>query len=265
MADPFSIAVGVVGIVVPALHALRVDLHSAVLALESLKAIPEPEWHSLGLALAEQLKDAVKTCGSACDNFRNDLQRWTRRSRDGDLSWRDRANVGFFKERQIRAMSEHLQSCKLACSSVAGMGTLYSSLRTGHMTEELKNTIATSRTDLDVVARRSDGEIAQVSQSLTELTVTDTSLASDDEEDDRISAEAQLSEQKVALEVCQALFARLQSMLQDEKIEKLGARAEGTTNVSFASITGGFGIGVSHAPISNVTFGSPHTNGSASS
>lgn len=145
MADPFSIAVGVVGIVVPALHgtrvlindvkrianapetiqALRVDLDSTVLALESLKAIPEPEWQSLGLALAEQSKNAVKTCGSACDIFRNDLQRWTRRSRDGELSWRDRANVGFFKERQIQAMSEHLQSCKLACSSVAGMGTLY--------------------------------------------------------------------------------------------------------------------------------------------
>lgn len=145
MADPLSIAMGVVGIVVPALHgtrllvndvkqiinapeaiqALQEDLDSTVLALESLKVIPEPEWQSLGLTLAEQSNDAVRTCGSACDGFRNDLHRWTRRSRGGDLSWRDRANIGFFKEKQIRAMSEHLRSCKLVCSSVAGMGTLY--------------------------------------------------------------------------------------------------------------------------------------------
>lgn len=146
MADPLSIVAGVVGIVVPALHrtrvliddvkkiidapeairALQADLNSTELALESLKAVSESEWQSLGLTIAEQSKDAVRTCGSACDTFRSDLQRWTRRSRSGELSWRDRANVGFFKDRQIKAMSEHLQSCKLTCSSVAGMGTLYS-------------------------------------------------------------------------------------------------------------------------------------------
>lgn len=145
MADPLSITAGVVGIVVPALHgtrvliddvkritdapeairALREDLKSTALALESLQAIPESEWQSLGSTVAEQSKEAVKICGSACDNFRNDLQRWTRRSRGGELSWRDRANVGFFKQQQVKAMSEHLQSCKLTCSSVAGMGTLY--------------------------------------------------------------------------------------------------------------------------------------------
>lgn len=129
------------------------------------------------------------------------------------------------------------------------------------MTEELKNTIATSRGELSIVARQNDGEIAQVSQSLAELTVTDTSVASDEEEDDRISAEAQLSEQKVSLELCQALFAQLQSMLEEDKVEKLGAGGEGTTNVSFGSITGGFGIGVSNAPISHVTFGSPYADG----
>lgn len=144
MADPLSIAVGVIGIIVPALHgtrklvddvnkiidapeaikSLREDLTSAASALESLKAIPESEWESLGSTVAEQSKHAVTTCGSACDNFRSDLQRWTRRSRNGELSWRDRANIGFFKERQIKAMSEHLQRCKLTCSSVVGMGTL---------------------------------------------------------------------------------------------------------------------------------------------
>ena len=144
MADPLSIVANVVGIAVPALHgmrkliddvtnivdapqaiqSLRDDLTSAALALECLKAIPESEWESLGSPVADQSRHAVETCGSACDNFRMDLQRWTRRSRNGELSWRDRTNIGFFKERQIKAMSNHLQSCKLTCSTVAGMATL---------------------------------------------------------------------------------------------------------------------------------------------
>lgn len=133
------------------------------------------------------------------------------------------------------------------------------------MTEELKNTIATSRNDLSIVAKRNNGEIAVVRQSLAELSVNDTVPADADEEDDRISAEAQLSEQKAALELCQDLFAQLQSMLQDENIEKLAAGRGGNANVSFGSIIGGFGIGVSNAPISNVTFGSPPATGSTSS
>lgn len=106
MAVPLSIAAGVIGIVVPALHgtrklvddvtkivdapeairSLRDDLTSATLAFESLKAIPESEWESLGSNVAEQSKHAVETCGSACDNIHGDLQRWTRRSRNGELS-----------------------------------------------------------------------------------------------------------------------------------------------------------------------------------
>lgn len=98
-----------------------------------------------------------------------------------------------------------------------------------------------------------------VRQSLAELTVDDTA-SNDDEEDDRISVEAQLSEQKTALVLSQALFTQLQSMLQDEKIETLAAGRGGNANVSFGSITSGFGVGVSHAAI-NVTFGSPHPTG----
>lgn len=144
MPEPFSIATGTVGIVVAVLHvtrkltddvksiidapaaiqALRDDLQATVLALESLKDILETEWQSLGPTVAEQANHAMKAWGSACDIFRSDLQRWTRRSRSGELSWRDRTHVGFWKERQIKAMSEHLQSCKLACTSVATMGTL---------------------------------------------------------------------------------------------------------------------------------------------
>lgn len=145
MGDPLSVAAGVVGIVVPALHGVRLlkedlekivdaprvvkgletDLVSVSSSLESLKAIDDARWEVLGSKILDQTKFAVDTCVAACDGMRGDLQRWTRRSRDGKLSWREKVNIGFFKERRIKAMSEQLQSCKMTLSSVVGVATLY--------------------------------------------------------------------------------------------------------------------------------------------
>ena len=144
MGEPVSIAASFIGIVVPALHGTRLlldDLRNIADApntianihveltiiqrdLESLQAIEDPEWDALGGKVADQSRTAVSNCSKTCDALRSDLQRWTKRTRDGKLSWRDRANVGFFKERQIKAMIERLQSCKLTINSVVGVATL---------------------------------------------------------------------------------------------------------------------------------------------
>lgn len=145
MTDPLSAAAAVAGLVVPALHGARLllndlekitdapkavkgleeDLASVGASLESLKAIEEPQWYMLGDNVVERSKATIETCATSCDAMRGDLQRWTRRSRDGKLSWRDRAKIGFFKERRVKSMSEQLQSCKLTMSSVVGVATLY--------------------------------------------------------------------------------------------------------------------------------------------
>lgn len=133
------------------------------------------------------------------------------------------------------------------------------------MTEELKNTIAASRQDLSSVARQNDSDILVLDQCLKEMSDNHSdSNASDNDEDDRVGAETQLSEQKAALELYRELFAQLQSMLKEEKIEKEAAGGGGNANVSFGSITSGFGIGISNAPISHVTFGSPSAASSVS-
>lgn len=62
------------------------------------------------------------------------------------------------------------------------------------MTEELRKTIASSREDLSSVARRHESDIVVLDRSLEELSVHGD--ANDEYEDDRISAEAQLSEKK---------------------------------------------------------------------
>jgi hypothetical protein len=144
MADPLSITASVVGIIVPALHGTRLlledlqqlkdapktvkrlveDVHSVDTSLKLLQSVEDREWESLGVAIAEQSKTTISSCTQACDVFRTDLQRWTKHSGDGRFAWQDRANVGFFKQGQIKAMSEQLQNCKLTINSVVSIATL---------------------------------------------------------------------------------------------------------------------------------------------
>jgi Fungal N-terminal domain of STAND proteins len=144
MADPLSIGAGVVGIIVPALHGTRLllgdlrcivdapkaietlkeDLCSVEMALTSLQAVKDVEWELLGNTVVEQSKATINTCTKACDMFRADLQRWTKHSDEGKLSWQDRANVGFFKQHRIRAISDQLQTCRISINSVVGIATL---------------------------------------------------------------------------------------------------------------------------------------------
>jgi hypothetical protein len=84
----------------------------------------DEEWESLGKTIAEESKTTISTCTRACNEFRNDLQRWTRHSGDGKLAWRDRANVGFLKQGRIKTMSEQLQSYKVTINSVVSIATL---------------------------------------------------------------------------------------------------------------------------------------------
>jgi len=144
MPDPLTIAASTVGITVPALHGIRLllkdlqqlkdapktvkrlveDVHSVDTALELLQGVGDREWDLLGAGVAEESKTTISSCMQACDLFRPELQRWTRHSEDGTLAWRDRTNVGFFKQGQIKAMSEQLRNCKLTINSIVSIATL---------------------------------------------------------------------------------------------------------------------------------------------
>ena len=145
MADPLSIASSIVGIAVPALHGTRLlledleklkdapktvkrlmdDVLSVDATLKLLQSVEDREWESLGISVAEQSKTTISSCTEACALFRADLQRWTKNSEDGKLAWQDRANVGFFKQGQIKALSEQLQNCKLTINSIVSIATLW--------------------------------------------------------------------------------------------------------------------------------------------
>lgn len=143
MSDPLSISAGVVGLTVSALHATRLllddlqnikdapkavkrledDVQSVKLALKTLEAIEEREWEVLGTNVTEQSKTTISGCTEACDLFRSKLQRWTRSS-DGKPTWQDRTKIGFFKQAQLKAISEQIQNCKLSINSTVSIATL---------------------------------------------------------------------------------------------------------------------------------------------
>lgn len=144
MADPLSIAASVVGVAVPALHGTRLlldelqklkdapktvrrleeDGHAVKLALTTLQSVEDREWQLLGTTIAMESKTMISTCTKACEQFRANLQHWTRHSEDGKLAMKDRANVGFLKQGQIKEMSEQLQNCKITINSIVSIAIL---------------------------------------------------------------------------------------------------------------------------------------------
>jgi hypothetical protein len=144
MADFFSISVGVVGIIAPALHGcrlllddiqriidapkaletLKADLSSVEMALTSLQAVKDAEWELLGDSVVQQSTATIHNCTKACKLFHSDLQQWTKHSDKGKLSWKDRGNVGFLKQSRIKTISEQLQTCQISINSVVGIATL---------------------------------------------------------------------------------------------------------------------------------------------
>lgn len=144
MGEPLSAAAVVVGIVVPAMHGTRLllndiekireapatvadlkkDLEGLFLATERLKVVEASELDSLGIA-KQSLSGAITTCDEACEIFRKDLQRWTKHSKDGNLSRWDRINVAFFQDENIKSLSSRLQTCKTTLILAVSTATLF--------------------------------------------------------------------------------------------------------------------------------------------
>jgi hypothetical protein len=94
MADPLSIDASVVGVIIPALHGMRLLLNdlenikdapkavkrleanvcSVNTALNTLQAVEGRKWDFLGTTVAEQSKTTISSCKQTCNLFRSDLQ-----------------------------------------------------------------------------------------------------------------------------------------------------------------------------------------------
>ncbi|KAF1969171.1 hypothetical protein BU23DRAFT_513492 [Bimuria novae-zelandiae CBS 107.79] len=273
MPDPFGITAGVVGVTVPALNAtrrllvdlqnikdapdtvqrLRDDVRSVDMALTSLGAVKDQDWEPLGASVAEEAKTTISIYTSACEQFSTDLQRWTRHSGNGKLAWQDRANVGFFKQGEIKAMSEQLQNCKVTINSVVSMATLYSSIRHTHITEETKRTISTKQFEIKSAVDAADGQLRALGNRVEELKLATYDQQVDESTMSHAEALRQLEEERKAITASRKLLAELLSKAQEAKA---AADNQGRSiSVTFGYNNSGFQAGTIDGGVSGISFG----------
>ncbi|KFY92602.1 hypothetical protein V498_04838 [Pseudogymnoascus sp. VKM F-4517 (FW-2822)] len=213
MSDPLSITASVVGITVAALHSTRLlleDLQQLKDAPKTVKRLVE-EVHSINIALklVQDMED----------------REWEHLE-DGKLAWKDRVNVGFFKQAQIKAMSDQVSNCRLTITSSVSIATLYISVRYSHITEEIKKAISTT----------DDDEAAGSGGSKTETL-------------------RQLEGEHKALKVSQKLLNELLSKSQEEAIAKAAGNLSRLTTVTFGNQNSGFQAGIINGGVSGNSFG----------
>ncbi|KAL8310430.1 hypothetical protein RB597_010318 [Gaeumannomyces tritici] len=267
--DPFSITAGVVGIVAPTLHCVRLlvkdlqnvanapdalkkltsDLQSVDLALASVQAVTDPQWKSLGEAVTEQSKAAITSCKDSCERFKTCLDRWTQHSTGETLSWRDRATLGVFRQGHVKSISEQLQNCNIILTSVASIATLHSSLQHTQAAEEIKTTISTKETAVAAAIAATDKQLAEVNAKLGTLC-----LATPDEgetEADRASATSQVAVEQKALGESRKALEELLSVIQNAAANAWAGQGH---TVTFGNGNRGQQVGVNSGTIS-ATFG----------
>ncbi|KAK3376528.1 hypothetical protein B0T24DRAFT_511583, partial [Lasiosphaeria ovina] len=267
--DPFSITAGVVGILGPTLHCVRLlvkdlqnivdapdavtvltnDLQSVGLALASVQAVTDSQWKSLGEAVTVQSRATITSCRTSCERFKTSLDRWTRHSTDGTLSWRDRATLGVFKQGHIKSMSEQLQNCNITLTSVASIATFHSSLQQTQAAEEIKMMISREKTAVNDAIATTNDQSAEVSAKLEELTLKEPDEG--ETEADQASATKQVVMEKRALGESRKVFEGLLSVIQTAAAN---AQAGQGPTVTFGSNNGGQQIGVNNGTFS-ATFG----------
>ncbi|KAF2804597.1 uncharacterized protein BDZ99DRAFT_425363 [Mytilinidion resinicola] len=279
MAEPLSIAASIAGVTVPALHGARLllndlqkikeapetiqrleaDIRSVDMALSLLRTVEDREWESLSADVAEESKTTISSCAIACEAFRSDLQRWIRHSKDGKLTWHDRANVGFFKQERIKTMSEQLQNCKRTINQVVSIATLYSSIRHTHITEEIRQTIHTRQTEIGRAIVATDDQLLESGNRLEEI--NERNIDTSDQEqaesnESRAEALRQLEEERKALNASRKLLDELLSKSQEEAVAKAAAENQSrSTTVMFGNQNSGFQAGIINGGISGLSFG----------
>lgn len=130
----------------------------------------------------------------------------------------------------------------------------YSSVRNSHITEEIKQTIATNQTEAKGAITTTDRQLVVLESKLEELNVS-----SDDEDEPKVGkpeALRQLESEREALSASRKLLEELLFKAQEEAVAKVAAGNQGTSaTVTFGNQNSGFQAGVVNGGISGLTFG----------
>ncbi|EEU42253.1 uncharacterized protein NECHADRAFT_79997 [Fusarium vanettenii 77-13-4] len=141
----------------------KTELHNVQSVIESLQtALGQGDWQPVlsDITCTGNLQAALKACSDVCGRFHEELRKLLRHSNEGDLSRRDRLNVGFFAKNKVVAFISELNVCKSTISLALSGANLMISM------EQLKQ--------LQVLSSQSSTEI----QPRT-VETTDQNLAAD--------------------------------------------------------------------------------------
>ncbi|RSL68276.1 hypothetical protein CEP53_002649 [Fusarium sp. AF-6] len=145
MAEIVGTVSAAVGLAATALHAVRVlandlgsikdapqtianaktELHNVQSVIENLQAaLDQSDWQPIvsGIVRTGNIDAALKACSEVCGRFHDELKNLLRHSSEGELSRRDRFNVGFLAKDRVVAFIGELNMCK-ATISLALNGT----------------------------------------------------------------------------------------------------------------------------------------------
>lgn len=162
--------------------------------------------------------------------------------------------MGFFKKDQVKAMSEQLQSCKLAINLIVGVATLYSSVRNTHLTEEIKKTISTRQDEVKGAMTTTEKQLIVLESKVEEMNLSD-----DDEVatlvEGKTEALRQLEEELKGVKASQKLLGELLSKSQEEAVAKAAGNQGGSTTLTFGAQNSGFQAGIINGGVSGTSFG----------
>ncbi|ETS85701.1 hypothetical protein PFICI_03726 [Pestalotiopsis fici W106-1] len=278
MADPLSITASIVGITVPALHAVRLllddvqklsdapnaaqqlrdDLGAVESAITSLQHVNDEDLANLGENIAANIRTTIRICQKTCESFRADLQRWTRHSDAEKLSWRDRTTIGFFKEGQIKSMSQQLQNCKTTINSTVGIAVLYGSIRQGHAIESIQGTLQSKQQEIVQAAGAAERQLAAMDDHTQPNLDHDQTLPQIQSTESTTRAEQRARDDREALRVSAALLKELSIKSEREELVKAAGREKfRATTVTFGNNNSGFQGGIINGSVSGITFGRP--------
>ncbi|RSM00889.1 hypothetical protein CEP52_008853 [Fusarium oligoseptatum] len=120
----------------------KTELHNVQSVIESLQAaLNQSDWQPVlsDITCTGNLEAALKACSDVCDRFHEELKKLLRHSKEGDLSRRDRFNVGFFAKNKVVAFISELNVCKSTISLALNGANLMISLEQFKQLQTLSN------------------------------------------------------------------------------------------------------------------------------
>lgn len=132
----------------------------------------------------------------------------------------------------------------------------YSSIRHTHITEEIKQTIATKQTEIKGAITTADKQLVVLENRLEELNLSDDDQEEAGSTESKDEALRQLEEERRALNASRKLLDELLSKSQEDAIRKASADNQSRlTTVTFGNQNSGFQSGVINGSVSGLTFG----------